>query len=366
MNVHTGKAAANLPSPYTDKPRLTKLVTTSRRDAEKLEREYKQLVDSARTGSAGQFTANDFQTEFLNTYQGSTRLTYDFALRRFMDLHGDKALDAWTEREARQCAANLPKGNVIVVKTFFSKAVEKGHIDRNPFREVAPSTGRQVKTKEDFHKVWPRDPQEQREVFASIVETAANEFGPDAAGLTAWQGWVGNRPGEAFVLRRDNVDLAADLATIDSNYDRSIGAAKHGTKNHLTRIVVVAPIPELRSYLDAMPARLDSELFFTNDGKMWTPPTWYDRWKQIRKSSGNPKMRFYDLRHFCATQLLEMGVSESDVAVQLGHTDGGELVRTVYGHPSEDAARERIRHTLANFSATTRHNVRHIEQRKGA
>jgi integrase len=45
-------------------------------------------------------------------------------------------------------------------------------------------------------------------------------------------------------------------------------------------------------------------------------------------------MNFYELRHFCATHLLELGVSHADVAVQLGHTDGGALVMCTYGHPS--------------------------------
>jgi integrase len=41
-------------------------------------------------------------------------------------------------------------------------------------------------------------------------------------------------------------------------------------------------------------------------------------------------MHFYELRHFCATHLLELGVSHADVAVQLGHTDGGALVMSTY------------------------------------
>jgi integrase len=53
-------------------------------------------------------------------------------------------------------------------------------------------------------------------------------------------------------------------------------------------------------------------------------------------------MAFYELRHFCATHLLELGVSHADVAVQLGHTDGGALVMSTYGHPSDEAARERL------------------------
>lgn len=366
VNVHTGKTAADLPAPYTGKPRLTKVVTSSRRDAEQVEREFKQMVVDARKGSA-EISANDFKDEFLNLCERtSTRQTYDFALRRFLAEYGDKPLAHWDEREARRAASSLAKGNVIVVKTFFTRAVERGHIARNPFRDIAPSTGRQVKTKEDFHKLWPLDAGKQRELFSSIIDAALSDFGPDEAALVAWQGWVGNRPGEAFALSRENVDLAADLATIDSHYDRATGESVPGTKNHLSRIVVVAPIPELRNALAAMPVRIDSPLMFTNDGRQWTQPTWHDRWKQIRKTAGVPKMRFYDLRHFCATQLLELGVDAADVAVQLGHTDGGELVRTVYGHPSEDAARDRIRHTLRTNLSADRHTVSHINEAKGA
>lgn len=54
-------------------------------------------------------------------------------------------------------------------------------------------------------------------------------------------------------------------------------------------------------------------------------------------------MDFYELRHFCATHLLGLGVSHADVAVQLGHTDGGALVMSTYGHPSEAAALDRLK-----------------------
>jgi integrase len=63
-------------------------------------------------------------------------------------------------------------------------------------------------------------------------------------------------------------------------------------------------------------------------------------------------MDFYELRHFCATHLLELGVSPSDVAVQLGHRDGGALVMSTYGHPAEDSARERLKRAYgANVAA---------------
>lgn len=65
-------------------------------------------------------------------------------------------------------------------------------------------------------------------------------------------------------------------------------------------------------------------------------------------------MDFYELRHFCATHLLELGLSPADVAVQLGHTDGGQLVMSTYGHPFEDAARERLKRAFASNVAPLR------------
>lgn len=366
VNVHTGKAAANLPEPFTGKARLTKLVRTSRKDAERVEREYKDLVETARHSDRG-VTANQFLPDFLDAVRsGSTRSTYDFALRTFIHEHGDKPLVDWNEQDARKTAASLPKGNVIVVKTFFTRAAEKGHIPTNPFREIAPSTGRQIRTKEEFHKLWPLDPKEQRELFSQIVKTAGEECGPDAKALVAWQGWTGTRPGEAFVLRRERLDLRNDEAEIAANFDRSTSAESRGTKNRLSRHIVVPPDRELREALANQPAHLHQPYVFTNNGKPWKPATWQNRWDIIRRKAGIRDMRFYDLRHFCATQLLEMGVSYEDVAVQLGHEDGGILVRTVYGHPSRDAARERIRHTLRTFGEATRHNVRHIDEAREA
>lgn len=46
----------------------------------------------------------------------------------------------------------------------------------------------------------------------------------------------------------------------------------------------------------------------------------YNWWKPVKLAFGKSEMDFNDLRHFCATHLLQLGVSHADVAVQLGHT----------------------------------------------
>jgi hypothetical protein len=47
---------------------------------------------------------------------------------------------------------------------------------------------------------------------------------------------------------------------------------------------------------------------------------------------------FYELRHRAAWWMhVELGMPERLVAVQLGHTDGGKLVRELYGHGDHGA-----------------------------
>jgi hypothetical protein len=41
------------------------------------------------------------------------------------------------------------------------------------------------------------------------------------------------------------------------------------------------------------------------------------------------------------------GLGEHKHSGQLGHTDGGALVMSTYGHPSEQAARERLKRAYA-------------------
>ena len=87
--------------------------------------------------------------------------------------------------------------------------------------------------------------------------------------------------------------------------------------------------------------------YVTGRGRQFRKSSLVYDWNPVRAAFGRPGMDVYELRHFCATHLLELGVSHADVAVQLGHTDGGALVMSTYGHPSEDGARERLKRAYA-------------------
>ncbi len=74
-----------------------------------------------------------------------------------------------------------------------------------------------------------------------------------------------------------------------------------------------------------------------------------DAFRVVRQSwAERERWELYELRRACVTLLMERGLSPRVVATQLGHTDGGALVKRLHGHPSErgmprsDPARVRL------------------------
>jgi integrase len=63
------------------------------------------------------------------------------------------------------------------------------------------------------------------------------------------------------------------------------------------------------------------------------------------------RLELYELRHACATLLLERGLPPHVVANHLGHTDGGGVVQRLYGHSSERGMREQIRLAFSKCDA---------------
>jgi len=59
-------------------------------------------------------------------------------------------------------------------------------------------------------------------------------------------------------------------------------------------------------------------------------------------------MDFYELRHFCGSELGRMKMTAFDIGVQLGHRDGGKTAMKYYIHTPEEEAQERLRAAFEN------------------
>jgi len=288
-----------------------------------------------RRSVGGRMTCSEFAGLWLDEYPraaGATRRTYRYGVKAFSEEFVHVRLSEVDRLAARSWALRAPQSNVRIVRAMFNDAINDGvHPGPNPFANLRLE---QSRGRKDLIALT-RD--ELDELGATALRVHG-EFGPTLRAMIVFSAYVGLRPGEMFALERS--DVGRDEVRIRHNLDGT-GVIK-APKNGQERVVVLPP--PAREALADVPARLDVPwLFVTLRGRRFSKSSLYYYWNPIRAAFGRPGMDYYELRHFCATHLLELGVSHADVAVQLGHTDGGALVMSTYGHPSEDAARERLK-----------------------
>jgi integrase len=215
---------------------------------------------------------------------------------------------------------------------MFTDAINDGlHPGPNPFSNLRLE---QPRGRKDLIALS----EEQLYQLADGALDCLGSFGLTFRAMILFAAYVGLRPGELYALERR--DVGRDEVTIRQNLDGT-GQIKL-PKNGKVRTVIL--LPPAREALADVPPRVDVPwLFTTPRGRRFSKGSHLYYWRPVRTTFGRPSMDFYELRHFCATHLLELGVSHADVAVQLGHTDGGALVMSTYGHPSEASARERLK-----------------------
>lgn len=281
----------------------------------------------------GRETCDQFAARWTRDYpraRVSTNVHNDERIRAFARDFKGVRLSEVDKPTARAWALKHPN-NLAAVRAMFGDAVRDGLLETNPFANLRlpGSKGRKeiiALTESELTGLADLALDDRMEL---------GEYAPVYRATVLFAGFVGLRPGELFALRRD--DVQGQMATIERAVSRTgLGPTKTGR----SRTVIVPPAAQ-DALLDVPPNR--SGLLFTSPaGRMWTQPSHHRYWSRLRLIANRPGFDFYELRHAAATMLLERGVTPWDVAVQLGHTDGGQLVMSLYGHPSEAGSRARL------------------------
>lgn len=279
----------------------------------------------------------------------STRQLYRQAADRFADDFGATKLNEVERLNARTWALGVPRNISKVVRTMYEDARNVGIVESNPFTNLRlPATEKTAEvvppTLEEFHAL----------LSACMV---LGGYGPEFRALIQFTAWSGLRSGEVQGLQWDDIEGEMIHVRRARKDDGTYGKPKNGKEREV-------PFLPAARVLDQVPHREGSPfVFHTPKGLPLKKGNLYYHWKTVRDASGTSTdrvaaglgtIRFHDLRHFCATQLLEKGASHFDVSVMLGHEDGGALVMARYGHPSKDAARARLLALDADDSAATR------------
>ncbi len=202
-------------------------------------------------------------------------------------------------------------------------------IGRNPFQKLGISRG---KGRRD------QQPPSERQVW-ELVGHARRLSGPSFAAWLQVAAFTGLRPGELDALRWERIDFGRDRIVVAQQF--SAATRRFDTpKNHLRR---EAPLTaHARTALQGLPH--EGEFCFVSlRGEHWTPSSRAYHWKAVRAAAGWEGSLYLATRHFAGWYMVnELEMSSEDVAIALGHQDGGNLVRRLYGHRDKGRALDRI------------------------
>jgi integrase len=255
------------------------------------------------------------------------------------------------------------RGNLAALRAMYADARRDHLVSENPFAEL------QVPKSEGRRRILVLSEAEVNRLADIAVEIHGPEFGQVIAGMILCAAWMGVRPGELFALKWGNLDFKRGRAEIVEQYNAKTGRYDRPKTGERT-IVLLPPAGEA---IRGVPRHVgDDFVFHTNRGSPFTPRNWHYSWDKIRQRfiGGLPEdhhlrqrlardpsadLDFYELRHFCATYLLDtLELSPSTVAIQLGHADGGKLVMSTYGHPDQELALDRIQQAFGAQQAMRR------------
>jgi integrase len=202
-------------------------------------------------------------------------------------------------------------------------------VERNPFEKLGISRGK-----------GRRDQQPPSEEKAwEIIGCARRLSCPSFAAWLQVAAFTGMRPGELDALRWERVDFGRDRIVVAEQFNAA--TRKFDTpKNHQQR---EAPLTaHARAALEGL-GRESDFCFVSLRGEHWTPSSRAYHWKAVRGTAGWEGSLYLATRHFAGWYMVNvLEMSSEDVAIALGHQDGGNLVRRLYGHRDRHRALDRI------------------------
>ncbi len=328
---------------------------TTKREAERAEDDARDaLYDLALRGKTVAEWWAEWTTDPLWARPAeSTNMHRRERTKAFADTYGDRplrAIDAFVVAEWLKGGRNM--GTVNNLRAMFNDA-RRPHagllIDHNPF------AGLGLKRSKGRKHVQPPAPGE----VARLIGAADELTPPSFAAYLFTACYSAMRPGELDALQWSDLDLTpgAESIRIERQWNvkaRKITPPKYGSKG------TIAMVEPLRDRLLALPR--ESEWVFTTLRRHhYVPSTRSHHWNRVRCSIGLGATSLYEAtRHYFAWYLLNVAeLPDHVVAAQLRHTDGGTLVRELYGHPDAAIARDRIRAAFRSAPAVVALPVSH-------
>jgi integrase len=317
-------------------------------------REAERAEDSARDALLGiaerGVTVREFWTDWTTSRlwarpSESTNVHNLERTRGFVERYGDcpiATIGPFVVAEWLKGGQN--RGTVDALRAFFNDARKPQAgmlVDRNPF------AGLGLKRSRGRKNVQPPD----QATTAGMIAAADALTPPSFSAYLLTAVWSAARPGELDALRWADLDFMAEEIRIERQWNVKVARItepKHGSRR---TIAMTAPV---RERLLELP-RESEWVFTTVRGGHYTPSSRNHHWNRVRVACGIGNVSLYlATRHFYGWYALNvLDLPPHVIALHLGHTDGGRLVRELYGHPDAAIARERIRQAFRSIATVT-------------
>jgi len=246
---------------------------------------------------------------------------YDLPLSRLSDIHA-----------AEWLAGGKRNNHVPTLRAMFNAAASaKGGrlLNANPFHglKISKGKGNADKASATEAEVW------------ALIEAAKKLKHPSFPAWLQVAAWTGMRPGEIDALQWSSIDFTAGRIHVIEQHNAATftyTSPKNGQRRHAILT------PQAREALLSLP-RTSPYCFLNLRGDPMTAGSRWPHWKATRAAAGWEKSLYLATRHFFGSYLTnDLLMPAEDVAIALGHTDGGDLVRKRYGHRSTADALARV------------------------
>lgn len=318
------------------KPRDYGMATPeTEREAKALARRYLQQVE--------RMTVTEYVDRFCSrthSHSGKpiseqTNRHYRKLLRPLVARFGDYYMDDVTPMEAYDFvteASNL--GRVKEFKALYAAANMDGVAETKPFARFVDKRQQSSRPREEFF-LSLEDTERLEAACVVLGDWGVEVFRP----LLIWTKWLGLRPGEGVGSEWDKYHQELRRYDVQRQWLIAYGRwapPKWGS-------VGMVMVPEAAANAVEHLPRTTGVMFPSRKGKPISARTLQRSFNKVRDEAGLPHAQMKSLRHFCGSYLLnELGMQPYEIAIQLRHSDGGELVTRVYGHPNRELHLSRI------------------------
>lgn len=230
-------------------------------------------------------------------------------------------LEDYTREMAREYALRFPS-RARYLRAMFADAQRDSLVSQNPFAALRIAKPRR-------ERYFP-----STEEVQNLIRAAEEPL----RGRIRFSAYTGLRLGEMLAVRPSefNEDWMRIRVREQMNPQNERVPRKGKVKDYwaIVQPFCVEGIPDT-----------DMERLLEWDQRLWplTRAEHNKEWNALRRALKLPEnFVWHSLRHHAATWFLDQGASDEDVAIQLGHSDGGVQVRDTYGHRDRGKALDRL------------------------